>query len=319
MSPRPAAPRSASVQAWATASPSLWPTTPGRVGKLDPTQHQPAVRVLGPSVDVEPLSDAQTHASNIARAAMRSSGSVILRFRARPSTTFTLPPAARTSETSSVASGRYGMGAAERRRREPLRGLDRPQRGTVNRIAVDVADGVRHGNDRDDRRRPVVERGHHLAIQRLGGQRTGGVVHQDPLGSVGHGRQTGPDRCRSRLAAGHDDRVVEGTGVGLEPVAGYDDHDAVGHRSGHSYRGREHRAVAQRLVLFRAAETAAGPGADDDDPDLVHSRERTGRNEPGSEPDASNRCGPGRSPTMAECEPSCSGVSTCSPISMTRP
>ena len=86
MSPSPAAPSSASVTAWATASASLCPCRPRAPSKCDAAEHERPSGVVAEAMDVETLADA--YVDVIGRAPIsalrrvpsaRSSGSVILR------------------------------------------------------------------------------------------------------------------------------------------------------------------------------------------------------------------------------------------------
>ena len=59
MSPRPAAPSSASLHAWAIASASLCPSSPRSPSNTQPASTSTLLRVVGESVDVEALPDSQ--------------------------------------------------------------------------------------------------------------------------------------------------------------------------------------------------------------------------------------------------------------------
>ena len=69
-------------------------------------QHQRPARVVAEGVDVDTLSDAHgTHVRHSTSATSRSVGDVTFRLAGSPSTSTTFPPAASTSDASSVPSG----------------------------------------------------------------------------------------------------------------------------------------------------------------------------------------------------------------------
>ena len=114
--PPPMAPRSASQTAWRTQSPSEWPSSPRRVGHLDPAELE---RAPGhQAVDVEAVADAEARHARTAlprpapSAQARSSGVVILRLRGEPGTARTGAPSRSTAIASSVTVTRSRKAAS---------------------------------------------------------------------------------------------------------------------------------------------------------------------------------------------------------------
>ena len=103
-------------------------------GERHAAEHERPPRVVGERVDVEALPDPHRHRSS---ANDRSTGVVIFRFAGSPSTSTTLPPAASTSEASSVASAPVGVRGAQGPGPERLRRLHRHEALAVHGVAVD--------------------------------------------------------------------------------------------------------------------------------------------------------------------------------------
>ena len=66
MSPSPAAPRSASVTAWATTSASLWPRS-GHARELNAAEHEQAIGIRVEWMHVEALADTDRHQRTVTR------------------------------------------------------------------------------------------------------------------------------------------------------------------------------------------------------------------------------------------------------------
>ena len=198
MSPSPAAPSSASVTAWATTSASLWPTRPGSPGNAARRRARgagPGRRRRGGRRSPARPAGRGVSGHGAAPRHRQVGGPGDLEVGGDPSTTTTLPPAASTSDASSVASALLGVRGPQAAGPERLRGLHRHQPVAVDHPAAATAERVGH---RDAGHRGVgpAHAPDHGGEQGGVGQRPGAVVHHDHLGVVGGPGQAGPHRAR---------------------------------------------------------------------------------------------------------------------------
>ena len=275
MSPRPAAPSSASATAWATASPSLCPSSPGRPSNRQPPSTSGRSGSSPKRCTSNPCPTRSSNAAHAVRSASqprahaRSSGSVILRFHVSPGTTTTRPPRRSTSSASSVPSPpsacarRSTVGAERLRRlhgdeRAAVRRLDTtPDASTTLIVSVTGIAGTAASA-------PARTASTTAANNALRRQRSGGVVDADDRRLVGHRRQPGAHRRAARGAAG-DAALARRVG------GRHDHHDAV---------ARASRATSTATSMTRAEPSdsycLAAPNGrrhrpDDDRPhDLAH-------------------------------------------------
>ena len=150
MSPSPAAPSSASVQAWATTSASLWPSRPRSPSNTTPPSTSGRVRVVAPAVHVEAVADPQLGPGHVqprsrtqACMATRSCGVVILMLAGSPSTTSTVPADGLDQRGVVGGLGPVGVGPAQDRGPEGLGRLHGHEPRAVDRATVDLARGCR--------------------------------------------------------------------------------------------------------------------------------------------------------------------------------
>ena len=153
---------------------------------------------------------------------------VILMLAGSPSTTTTLPPAASTSDASSVPSGSPRVGGPQRRGPEGLRRLHRDEPAAVDGAPADLAASVsdtgtagtaRVGARRRRRRARVPHAGHR--------HRPGGVVHDDHRRRRRARRPARPAPTPSGSRRRRPRPSASGLGL-VGPVGGHDEHHAVG-------------------------------------------------------------------------------------------
>ena len=274
MSPRPAAPSSASAQAWATTSASLWPTRPGSPSNTTPPSTSTRSGASEKACTSKPCPTRTVMGATYPRvrsravATARSSGPVILMLVASPGTTTT--PAAGGLDQRGVVGG---VGAA---------GVGRPQDGRPGRPAasaprpatersrvsattirphgpatVDPLDGVAHPQPRDGGVGTGVHRGDHGLVQLGRRERPGGVVHDDrprPRRRSRPARRAPNRRARRHPSTATSAAPLSTSASPSASLAGREHHDhVVGGGAGRGEGAVDHPLAVEHLVLLGPA------------------------------------------------------------------
>ena len=226
----PAPPSSASATAWSATSPSLWPMSRGAPSNAMPPSRSGPPGPNGWLSSPNPSRTAGLPASAV-RTRARSSGTVTLRFRGSPGTTWTGMVQASSRAASSVQVGGPSGGNrsnAASKQVEPgrLRGLRRDQVGPVHggldAVAAHPFERVRHRHDGDRSAVPCRGSGHEFdEIGRH--ERPRRVMDEDHAARFDPERPQGPDAVGHRLlspSTAFDDRATAGGSQAASRISG---------------------------------------------------------------------------------------------------
>ena len=179
-----------------------------------------------------------------------------------------------------------GVGRTQDVAPESLRGLRRPQLGTIDHaddlVAVDALDRVDHGKNGDSPPSGPLD-GLHDPGEDLGrGQRAGRVVHEHDLDIAPERGETRGDRLLTSIPTGDDahalTRIARGRERLCQGLAGTvhgcdDDHLGVEGTAEHTVKGMtQHRVLVDPDECLRKVFTETGPrpAGDDNDRDPRH-------------------------------------------------